>query len=695
MLLHFRRSAIASALYLAFFPLAHAADATPSADSTTLAAADDAPEALPEIIVTADPFARAADQLTQPVEVLSGDALDRQRGASIGETLEHQLGVSTTDFGRGAGRPIIRGQGGPRVLVMENGSPSMDASDVSTDHDVSIDPAHADQIEILKGPSALIYGSNASAGVVNVVTGRLPDTVTLGISGSAGAGYGSNGDQRYGNAEVGYGFGGTQLHADISGNNSSDYDLHGNSALDGSGTQGRMPNSATRKDSGSFSAAQVWDGGSIAGSVSRVVAEYGLPVEETAFIDMSQTRYDLEAKLKDPLPGIASLRLRSGYNDYGHVEFESPGVAGTRFANKQSDTRLEAVHEPLLGWTGVFGVQYGHRDFSAIGEEAFVPATISTDLGAFLVEQREVGWGSVELGIRRDHNESDPDGHADKSFNPLSLSAGTTVDLGNDYHLKFYATRSQRSPESEELYSFGPHGATSTFERGNADLNMETANNFEIGIDKHSGRLQWRANVYYEYIKNYIFEQETDSGLNADGSGVAGSDGEADRVDDTGNFDPNGELLLVNYRQSNARFYGVEGEVGYALLQGAPINLQARLFGDAAYGELTGGNNLPRITPARIGLGLEGDHDRWSGSLDLIQVLKQDRVAALETDTDGYTMLNASLNYTLPGESHSTTVYVRGRNLLDQEARRATSFIKDEVPLPGASVIVGFEAKLM
>ena len=157
MLLSFRRSAIASALYLAFFPLAHAADATPSADSTTVAAAaDDAPEALPEIIVTADPFARAADQLTQPVEVLSGDALDRQRGASIGETLEHQLGVSTTDFGRGAGRPIIRGQGGPRVLVMENGSPSMDASDVSTDHDVSIDPAHADQIEILKGPSALI-----------------------------------------------------------------------------------------------------------------------------------------------------------------------------------------------------------------------------------------------------------------------------------------------------------------------------------------------------------------------------------------------------------------------------------------------------------------------------------------------------------------------------------------------------------
>lgn len=694
MLLHFRRSAIASALSLAFFPLAQAADATPT-ESASVAAAGDAPEALPEIIVTADPFARAADQLTQPVEVLSGEDLDRQRGASIGETLEHELGVSTTDFGRGAGRPIIRGQGGPRVLVMENGSPSMDASDVSTDHDVSIDPAHAEQMEILKGPSALIYGSSASAGVVNVVDGRLPDTVTPGLSGSAGAGYGSNGDQRFGSADIGYGFGGTQLHADIAGNNSSDYDLHGNSALDGSGAQGHMPNSATRKDSGSISAAQVWDGGSIAGSVSRVVAEYGLPVEETAFIDMSQTRYDLEAKLKDPLPGIASLRLRSGYNDYGHVEFEAPGVAGTRFSNQQSDTRLEAVHDPLAGWTGVFGLQYGHRDFSAVGEEAFVPPTISTDLGAFLVEQRPVSWGSVELGIRSDHTQSDPDGFADKRFDPLSLSAGTSVDLGNDYHLKFYATRSQRAPESEELYSFGPHGATSTFERGDADLNMETANNFEIGLDKHGGRLQWRANVYYETIKNYIFEQETDQGLNADGSGTAGSDGEADRVDDEGNFDPSGELLLVNYRQANARFYGAEGEIGYALLQGQPIRLQARLFGDAAYGELSGGDDLPRITPARIGLGLEADHDRWSGNLDLIQVLKQDRVARLETDTDGYTMLNAGANYTLPGASHSTTLYVRGRNLLDQEARRATSFIKDQVPLPGASLIVGFEVKLL
>jgi iron complex outermembrane receptor protein len=200
--------------------------------------------------------------------------------------------------------------------------------------------------------------------------------------------------------------------------------------------------------------------------------------------------------------------------------------------------------------------------------------------------------------------------------------------------------------------------------------------------------------VLFRSIHDYIFEQETDQGLNADGSGEASSDGAADRVDDQGNFDPSGELLLVKYRQSDARFYGVEAEIGYALLQG-PVALQGRLFGDTAYGELQGGDDLPRMTPARIGLGLEADRGDLSASLDLIRVLKQGRVAALETETGGYTLLNASASYELPGNWQSTSLYLRGRNLLDEEARRATSFVKDQVPLPGASVIVGFEVKLM
>lgn len=687
----FKRSAIAVAAALLFVtPSSFAA-----AEDTATAATDDGVAELPTVIVTADPLARAADELTQPVEVLTGEALDRQRGASIGETLERQLGVSTTDFGRGAGRPIIRGQGGPRVLVLSNGISSMDASDVSTDHDVTIDPAHARQIEVLKGPATLIYGSAASAGVINVVDDRLPTELEPGLSGYAGAGYGENGDERFGSASFGYGFAsGTQVHADLAGRKAGDYDIPGAAHADGSGSHGTLANSATRKDSGAVSVGQFWDGGSLAGSFSRVVSVYDLPVEDTAFIDMSQSRWDLEGRLLAPLPGIASLRLRTGYNDYEHVEFEAPGEPGTRFTNRQSETRLEAVHAPLAGWRGVFGLQYGYRDFAAIGDESFVPATQSSDFGVFAVEERPVRWGKLELGARIDRTRSDPDNGAARDFTPLSFSAGTTIDLDANYHLKAYATRSQRSPVTEELYSFGPHGATSTFERGDARLGKETANNFEIGLDKHHGRLQWRANVYYEYIDHYIFEQEADEGLNADGSGVAARDGLADRVDAQGRFATDGELLLVNYRHANARFYGVEAELGYQFLDG-PTDLRGRVFGDTAYGELSGGSDLPRMTPMRFGLGLEADHGPWSGHLDLTRVARQDRIAALETETAGYTLLDADLAYEIPHGSTSTSLYLRGRNLLDEEARRHTSFIKDAAPLPGASVVVGFEVKFL
>lgn len=680
------RWALASALYLFLSPSASAEDAP--ATST----ADDV-DAVPEIIVTADPLSRGADQFSRPVEILSGDELQRSRAPTIGETLERQLGVSTTDFGRGAGRPIIRGQGGPRVLVMENGIGTMDASDVSTDHDVGIDPAHAKQVEILKGPATLIYGSSASAGVVNVVNGRLPDEVTPGLAASASSGYGNNGDERFGSAELGYGIGRTQLHADIAARKAGDYEIPGAANLDGSGSRGVLGNSGTRKDSGSVSAAQVWEGGSIAASFGRVVAVYGLPVEETAFIDMSQSREDIELKLDDPLPGLESMRLRGGYNDYEHVEFEAPGEPGTRFQNQQGELRLETIHRRIAGWRGVLGLQYGHRDFSAIGDESFVPATISSQIGAFAIEGRDVPWGQLELGLRIDRTRSDPDALSARNFTPFSASASTTIDLNEDYHLKLYATHSQRAPVTEELYSFGPHGATSTFERGDANLDMETADNFEIGIDRHNGRLQWRANVYYEHIRDYVFQQESDEGLNADGSGAASSDGLADRVDDEGNFDPEGDLLLVRYSHANARFYGVEAEIAYALLQGA-TNLNARVFGDIARGELSGGDDLPRITPARLGSGIEADHGAWSGGIDLVRVFKQDRIAALETRTDGYTMLNADLRYSLPLSSAQASIFLRGRNLLDEEARRHTSFIKDAAPLPGASGIIGIDIQL-
>ncbi|MGQ0697344.1 MAG: TonB-dependent receptor [Panacagrimonas sp.] len=650
------------------------------------------PVEIQTITVTADPFARTSDELVQPTEILAGEELDRRRGATLGETLEHELGVSSTDFGRGAGRPVIRGQGGPRVQMLENGISSMDASDVSSDHDVSIDPAQADQIEILKGPATLIYGSSASAGVVNVVDQRLPNEVTEGSKGKLRSGFGSNGDERNTSGYFAYGVGGTQLRVDGAYLDADDYDIDGNSAADGSGTDGVLPNSAVERKSGAVSAAQFWERGSLAASVSQFETTYGLPNEEAAFIDLEQTRVDIEARVLKPFDGWDSIRFRAGFNDYEHTEFEGPGEPGTVFKNQQNESRIELVHQPFAGFRGVFGVQRRDREFQAIGDEAFVPFTDTRGVGVFLIEQQATSFGSIELGVRSDQDKIEPQETdlAPRKFSPVSLSGGALFELDEKYHVKFNATRAQRSPVAEELYSFGPHLATSSFERGDASFDVETANNLELSLDRHGGPINWRINLFYQRISDYVFQQEIDAGLDADGGGVASVDGIADRVDEEGAFDPDGELLLLNYRSGEARFWGTECEIGYGWQLGE-TELRARAFGDLVRGRIADGDDLPRITPARLGLGFHAHGRPWSASVDFTRVQKQDRIASLETGTDGYALLSVDADYEFGSPVGTILIFLRGRNLLDEDARRHTSFIKNVAPLPGASVTAGLE----
>ncbi len=649
-----------------------------------------------EIIVTASPLGGTADELVRPAEVVSGEELDRVRRSTIGDTLENQPGVSTTDFGAGAGRPVIRGQGGPRVQVLENGIASMDASDVSTDHAVTIDPAYADQVEILKGPATLLYGGGASAGVVNIVDQRLPTAVVDGLHGSGDGRYNSNGAGTTGTAVLGYGIGSQMFRAQYSAHNADDYDIPSWANTDHSGSRHTLDNSEVWSHSGALSYGFVTDAGSLAASAGRFQTRYGLPVEETAFIDMNQDRYDVQGILDAPTSFLESIKLRGGYNDYDHTEFEAPGVPGTVFGNEQSQVRVDAVHAPINGWRGAFGVQYDHRKFSAVGEEAFLPQSITEGVGVFLVEERPYRLGTLELGVRVQRDESEPTQGPTRDFTPISISAGSVFDLGETYHLKVYATRSQRAPVAEELYAFGPHGATATFERGDESLGKETANNIEVSLDHHGERLFWQINAYYERIEDYVYLQEIDTGFNADGSGVAASDGVADRVDEEGLFDPAGELLLVDYQQKKAEFYGFEAQMSYLMFT-EPFEVNGQVFADKVIGQLTTGTNLPRIPPARYGFGINASHGPLSGNVSLVHATSRDNLAPLETPTNGYTMVTVDLGYRFSlDESGAETVelYLQGRNVLDEEGRRATSFLKDVAPLPGASLVVGLRVTI-
>ncbi|MCX7061388.1 MAG: TonB-dependent receptor [Gammaproteobacteria bacterium] len=664
-----------------------------------LASADEPAVELDTVTVRANPLGKTSDQLVQPTTVVDGDELNRKRRGTIGETLENEPGISTTDFGAGAGRPVIRGQAGPRVEVLENGISSLDVSDVSPDHAVGIDVSNARSIEVLRGPATLIYGSRALGGVVNVLNGRLPTAVDEGFHGVLEGQYGSNADDRNGALELDYGIGHHQIHVDAAGRKAGEYDIPGNARVDGQGSQGVLANSRTQTNSTGFSYGYVRGGSSVSFAVSTFGAVYGLPQEEEAFINLDQTRYDLQGILDQPLPGIESVKFRGAFNAYDHTEFEAPEEPGTLFRNSQNQSRVEIVHKPVFGFRGVFGVQHDFRRFSAIGEEAFVPSTRTTQVGVFLIEEYAWSQGKFEAGVRVNRDTVKPNFTEDgtlpgpnRGYTPVSFSLGTILNVSANDHVKFNFSRAQRSAAAEELFAFGPHLATGTYERGLADASIETANNIEIGFDHHDARLSVEATLYLNSIRNYLYLDEVDAGLDADGSGDASSDGIADRVDEEGAFDPDGDLLLVDYRQANARFYGVEGQASYKLLSG-PLKLSVRAFGDQVVGQLNSGGDLPRVTPARVGFGFDPAFGPFTASLSYTRVLAQNDIATLETRTAGYNLMNieAAYHFKLAGAATADSeLFLRARNVLDDDARRHTSFVKDFAPIPGASVYVGF-----
>jgi iron complex outermembrane receptor protein len=683
------------------FPAIAGADASQAAATAPadVATDDNAASQPAEIIVTASPLGRTSDELVQPVDVLSGEELDRARRGTLGETLQNQPGVSTTDFGAGAGRPVIRGLAGPRVEMLENGLSAMDVSDLSPDHNVTIAPAQARQIEIIKGPASLLYGNSAAGGVVNVDNGRLPTAVAEGLHGAIDTYYGSNGDEGSFSGEANYGAGPHMLHADYGFREAEDYDIPGYAAIDHTGSHDTLNNSQLRAQSGGASYSYVDDGGDVFGfGANRFVTNYGLPVEQSAFILLHQTRLDTQIILNRPLPGLDSLKFRGGSSLYDHTEFEAKGVPGTVFHNQQYQGRLEAVHVPVMGFRGVLGAQFNWRDFSATGGEAYVPPVYSRQAGVFFIEEKPYSLGKLEFGARVERDTNTPgNGYADRDYTPISASLGSSFNIGQDSHLKLYATHAERSPVPEELYAFGPHGATKTFERGDIAARKEDSNNIELGFDHHTDRWTFNASVYYNAIRHYLYLSEVDEGLNADRSGVADADGVSDRVDENGHFDPEGDILLVDYRQANARLYGFEAEVHYAILRDGPFKLNTRLFSDYVRARLDGGDNLPRIPPMRIGLSFDGRYQRASGSLSYTRSNRHDDTASLETDTAGYNLLDADLSYKLfvsgDGE-HSTSVYLRGSNLLNDDIRRSTSFVKDDILAPGRSIYVGLRMSL-
>jgi iron complex outermembrane receptor protein len=633
-----------------------------------------------EVVVTSSALHENPLDVAQPTSVMAGDDLRRQIAGSIGETLSSQLGVSSTYFGPSASRPVIRGLAGDRVQVLQDGLASLDVSSLSQDHAVTLETVVSQQIEIVKGPAALLYGSGASGGLVNVVSTRVPTEVPAKpITGAVELRGDTASEERTGAFSLDGGTGKFAFHADYFDRDTSDVEIPGYTQSDAlrrqlieageepNNVRGHIPNTAGEASGGAIGGSYIGQMGLGGLSYSRYETTYGIPGEEQAFIDMKQDRFDGKAEL-DLEGTIKKLRLTGAYNDYTHTEFEAPGVPGTVFNQDAYELRFAADNELGSGWRGTTGLQYVDVDFQAIGEEAFVPSSKTQTLSVFAFEEHHFESWTIELGARAEQQkinvEADLPNYDETA---ISLSAGAVWDFAQDHALALNLTRTQRNPQAAELYADGPHIAAQRFEIGDPDLDKETSMTADLSLRHTGDNLSWTVSAFYNDYTDYIYASPT-GGIEDD-------------------------LPVYVYLQDGAKFHGFEVEVNVPLVDDGGRHLGLRLASDYVRGKLDNGEDLPQIPPLRFGAGLHYDQDEWHIGAQAFYYAKQDKVATSELPTDSFVLAEMDASYRVPVGSTSVFLFLRGTNLLDEDARQHASPLKDIAPLAGRSWHIGARAE--
>jgi iron complex outermembrane receptor protein len=637
-----------------------------------------------KVIVTAAPYGVSADALTASVAVLDRTDLDLAAPKGLGDALAGLPGVRSTTFGAGASRPVVRGLAGPRVQVLTNGVGQIDASALSPDHQVATDPGEAERIEVLRGPAALAYGGSAIGGVVNIIDDRIASRQpTDGLSGRLLASRGTGDDSYALSGAVHATVGPMVLTLDALKRESKDYKIpvypesDRQLALEGEtaeGGAGRLENSAVDLETFGAGVSYVGDKGFVGMSIKRTESTYGVPghtqehEDETAAqhdeegavtIGLKQTRIDLRGEYDAASGPFAKLRFSGGHADYTHTEFEGDEV-GTTFTSDGYEGRLELVQAERGGWKGAMGVQALHRNFDAIGDEAYVPKTKITEFGAFTQQRIERDGYGYEGGLRIDTRELDSlKGKA--NFTNLSGSVGAFWRPTAESFVGVALTRTSRAPTESELFAEGPHAATRGFEIGDADLKEESATSLEATLHYGGERVAGDLHLYVARYDGFIDLRPT--GDEEDG------------------------LAVYRYVQTDAEFRGFEAELAYRVWTDGQRSVNLHAGADFVRGSSDLGPPA-RIPPYSASLKASYEAPMWSGDVEVRRTGSQDRIAEMELPTDGYTVLNASLAWKPTGDAR-VRLFLDGRNLTNEEVREHVSFLKDIAPSPGRQVRAG------
>jgi iron complex outermembrane receptor protein len=652
--------------------------------------AEDKAVMLSPVIVTANPLNRSSDQLTQAITLLEGKDLHRKLQPTIGETLAGEPGIRSTYFGPGASRPVIRGLGGDQINILQNGINNMDASNNSADHNLAIDPLSVERIEVIRGPSALLYGSKAVGGVVNIIDNRIPDQpIPEKVTGATDFKYNSVNNERSGSILLEGGAGNYAWHINgfkrvtddieipgyVRSKNLRLKDPHGPGEAE---ERGRINNSQSDSKGFSIGLSRFFDKGYFGASFTNYETNYGIAGHEDhagsepdITIGMKQRRFDLAGLYKDPFENIKSIKYKFGFSNYEHTEFEGLET-GTIFENSGYDSRVELTHNKLGLFEGAFGLQSNRSDFSATGEEAFIPSSTTQTNSAFILEEVPLGDLKLQIGGRLDYQEINVDKSASfanvESRNDLagSASLGFVYNLPKDYSVALSTSYTQRAPNAQELYSDGDHVATETFEIGNQELEVQKSVGIDLSLRKDSEFFKGEVNLFYNNFQNFI------------------------TLSDSGAQDPISLSPIYNYVNMPAEFYGAEIKALFDVYDKNKHQLDFEIRAD--YVEARNSKtseHLPRISPARVGGSAIYNYQKVGLRLDADYTFTQNNVASSEIPTNGYIMLNARTDYQIDLGSTSSTLYFNATNLLDQEARNHVSFLKDSIPLAGRSFMIG------
>ena len=638
----------------------------------------------------AHPLVQTAADFAVADQVIEQKSL-KERAPTIGDALADELGVYSNQYGSGSSRPVIRGQDGPRVKVLQHASETADVSSLSPDHAVTVDPILAKQIEIIRGPSTLLYSAGTVGGLVNVTDQKIPTSMPeKGLEGTAGLRYNSGSDEKMASAGATVALGRQfALRVEGSKREANDY-IAPNYFHEHEGElekERRVGNTFAKGETVSVGGSWIGERGFAGIAYTNRQDQYGLPGhsheyesctvsgnlligcgeedygdehETGPWVDLKSERYDFRTEILNPLAGFEKLRAHASYTDYQHDEIEGDSVA-TTFKSKSYDARLEMVHQPIADWEGVVGVQYNQQKLDITGEESILEPTKTQKWSVFGLEHKQWNDFHFELGSRVDHQTIDIESDR-KDYDDYAVSYSGAVNwmFAPNYKLSLVGSHQERLPLAQELYADGKHLATNTYERGNQNLDVEKSNNLELGFHYDTDKIDYHVHVYHNWYDNYIYAQT------------------ADRYE---NF------RLVDYTQDKARFYGTEAEASYTINDVYKMSV----FGDYVRGKIDN-ENAPRVPAGRLGTKVSANFsDTWSGTAEYYHVFEQDRIASYETETEGYNMVNLGLAYNgqyMQGNDYR--VYFKANNLLDETVYSHTSFLST-IPQVGRNFTVGLD----